>query len=239
MPFPSYLHRAPILVNVDTSNDFMRPDGALYVTGAEPLIERLNAFWGELQAGELAYAIGLFDSHIAETYPHTDEAKLFPMLHSVVGTPGWNYAPDINLLNGKCPIGYFLKPVFGIGGGDTGIERSTGKSETSLLIEAQQEGRISEEEIHKMIEIAENYYKLATPAAGTLNGFTFGEHRDSFFGRIHFNVTKTALVTGVATDYCVRHATRYLLEQGFTVVLLTDLVAVSSIRFKTPPDSGT
>lgn len=216
--FPAYLRGKAVLVNVDTSNDFMwegingKPTGKLPVTGAQKLIDRLNDFFDAVPKGLFEEALALFDTHFEASYPHTDEAALFPP-HSLYGTWGWQYAPDVDKLAAKTAIGYFMKPVFGIGGWDSGVEANAGKPE-QLLLE-------NEEERY----IRTNLYRHGVKDAKAPFGWYFGEQRDDYFARLRAEGVCTAVVTGVATDYCDKFAIEYLLEEGFNVVVLTDLVA--------------
>jgi len=75
----------PILVDVDTQHDFMRPTGALYVPGAEalePTLARLVA---------ACHAAGV--PHLATLDTHTPDDPEFAAFgfppHCVAGTPGW------------------------------------------------------------------------------------------------------------------------------------------------------
>lgn len=70
---------------VDMQNDFVLPDGKLYVPGAESLIEPANEF---LRNVKFDKTIATFDTHYAETYKKTEESKIFPS-HCLYRTHGW------------------------------------------------------------------------------------------------------------------------------------------------------
>lgn len=74
-----------ILVDVDTQIDFMEPNGALYVPGAEGLGDRLRAL--------VAFAAELGAPHLATMDTHTPDDPEFAAFnfppHCVKGTAGW------------------------------------------------------------------------------------------------------------------------------------------------------
>ena len=77
-----------IFLDIDTQRDFMLPDGALYVEGAEgliPQIERLTRFAVEHDI----IIVSSFDAH----EPNDPEFKEFPP-HCVKGTPGQENIPE-------------------------------------------------------------------------------------------------------------------------------------------------
>ena len=81
--------RRPVIFwDVDTQVDFIRPDGKLYVPGAEKLIpnwKRLTDF--AAQNGILV--VGDVDAH----QPDDEEFKVFPP-HCLAGTPGQQKIPE-------------------------------------------------------------------------------------------------------------------------------------------------
>lgn len=76
---------------VDEQDDFMQPDGALYVQGAEKLIEPTNQF---LKTARFKKKIVSFDTHYRKTYKKTEEAKTFDF-HTIYGTRGWKLSIDV------------------------------------------------------------------------------------------------------------------------------------------------
>lgn len=84
--------KSRLLHIVDMQNDFVMPDGKLYVPGAESLIEPANEF---LDSVEFDETIATFDTHYRETYNKTEESKMFPP-HCLYGTKGWQLAVQIH-----------------------------------------------------------------------------------------------------------------------------------------------
>ena len=85
-----------IVVVVDTQADFMNPDGALAVAGADALAEPMRQYLAALDPADTAAVLFTFDTHDRATYPHSAEAQQFP-IHCVRGEPGWAnvLSPDI------------------------------------------------------------------------------------------------------------------------------------------------
>ena len=83
-----------IAVIVDAQVDFMKEDGALYVDGAEPVVEIIDQYLESLTV-ENGYFGVLFtaDTHDPETYPESPEAEMFPP-HCYIGTDGFDFAVD-------------------------------------------------------------------------------------------------------------------------------------------------
>ena len=140
-----------ILVDVDTQHDFMDPAGALYVPGAERLVDNLAAIVAA------AHAHGV--PHLATLDTHTPDdpefaAYGFPA-HCVAGTPG--------------------------------------------------------------------HAKLAvTAGARVFPKATFDVYTNPAFAEAVAGLApETALVVGVATDYCVKAAALGLLGQGVAVLLIS------------------
>ncbi|MEP9403346.1 isochorismatase family cysteine hydrolase [Sphingomonas sp. VNH70] len=79
---------ADLILVVDTQADFMLADGALPVPGADAVVAPLRAWLGARAAADTAAVLFTFDTHDADTYPDSAEAKLFP-IHCVRDTPGW------------------------------------------------------------------------------------------------------------------------------------------------------
>ena len=86
------------VIVVDTQVDFMSPDGALPVAGAEALVAPMHAWLATLEPAETAGVLFTFDTHYADTYAATAEAALFP-IHCVRDTPGWSNMIDASLLD--------------------------------------------------------------------------------------------------------------------------------------------
>lgn len=81
------------VIVVDTQADFMGAGGALAVPGAEALAEPMQAWLGRLVPEETAGVLFTYDSHEADRYGDSAEARLFPP-HCLRGTPGWENVLD-------------------------------------------------------------------------------------------------------------------------------------------------
>ncbi len=84
-----------ILVDIDTQVDFMTPDGALYVKGAEKIIPNLERLfrWAERNKVPIISSV---DAHL----PDDIEFKRFPA-HCVKGTQGQKKIPETLTNNHK------------------------------------------------------------------------------------------------------------------------------------------
>lgn len=80
--------RSVIFWDVDTQADFIRPDGKLYVPGAEKLIPNLNLLT-EAARQDRVFIVGDMCVHA----PDDPEFKQFPP-HCVIGTPGAEMIPE-------------------------------------------------------------------------------------------------------------------------------------------------
>lgn len=79
---------------IDVQNDFMRPDGALYVPGAETIIAPLQQHLAMLDSRGVLFT---YDTHVLGIYEASEEAKQFP-IHCVKGSEGWQLAVDRSVL---------------------------------------------------------------------------------------------------------------------------------------------
>ena len=100
-----------IVIVVDTQADFMNPDGALAVSGADALAEPMNDWLGALSPDDTAAVLFTFDTHYADTYPLSEEAKEFP-IHCVRETPGWHNVLDAGRVDPAIPTWRLEKGVF-------------------------------------------------------------------------------------------------------------------------------
>ena len=84
-----------IVIVVDTQADFMSANGALAVAGADALAPAMTRFLQTLDPDDTAGVLFTFDTHFADTYPSSEEAKQFP-IHCVRGETGWRnvLSPD-------------------------------------------------------------------------------------------------------------------------------------------------
>jgi nicotinamidase/pyrazinamidase len=88
-----------ILVDVDTQHDFCDPSGALYVRGAEKLVDRWRSLIDRAVARG-AKIVGSVDSHAFDAWEFAGAAEKGPNgetpnfpAHCVKGTPGWLKVP--------------------------------------------------------------------------------------------------------------------------------------------------
>ena len=92
-----------VLIVVDMQKDFI--DGALgtpeAVAVVPKVIEKIKSFDGMVLATR--------DTH-SDAYLQTQEGRNLPVMHCVLGTPGWNIHPEIAQLLEETPIN---KPTFG------------------------------------------------------------------------------------------------------------------------------
>lgn len=102
---------ANLIVVVDTQADFMLPDGALPVPGADAIITPLAEWLAKRTADDSAAVIFTFDTHFADTYPASVEARQFP-IHCVRDTPGWRNLLDPLAIDPAIPCRTLEKGVF-------------------------------------------------------------------------------------------------------------------------------
>lgn len=81
-----------IAVVVDAQVDFMDPNGALFVPGADAVVPVIDEYLSSLTL-ENGYMGVVFtaDTHDEKTYPDSEEAKQFPP-HCYQGTDGFSFA---------------------------------------------------------------------------------------------------------------------------------------------------
>jgi nicotinamidase/pyrazinamidase len=99
------------LIVVDTQRDFMYPDGALYVSGADTFIPAANSFLRNLDAPEYSGVLFTMDTHTPEEYTGSPESEMFGP-HCVKGTDGWTNVFDPEYMSEAFPIYYLEKGVF-------------------------------------------------------------------------------------------------------------------------------
>jgi len=99
------------VIVVDTQVDFMHADGALAVSGAAALEPAMRAWLGCLDPADTAGVLFTFDTHDADTYPASAEARQFP-IHCVRATPGWANVLDPAVIDRAIPAFRAEKGVF-------------------------------------------------------------------------------------------------------------------------------
>lgn len=100
-----------LIIVVDTQADFMLPDGALPVPGADAIVRPLAEWIARRTEADTAAVVFTFDTHFADTYPDSAEAQLFP-IHCVRGTPGWRNLIDPLSVTASIPCRTLEKGVF-------------------------------------------------------------------------------------------------------------------------------
>lgn len=100
-----------VVVVVDTQADFMDPDGALAVAGADALAAPMAEWLASLAPEDTAAVLFTFDTHFADTYPSLPEAQQFP-IHCVRETPGWQNVLDPEVVDPAIPTYRLEKGVF-------------------------------------------------------------------------------------------------------------------------------
>lgn len=99
------------LIVVDTQFDFVMPDGALYVPGAEEIISPAQKFLRGIDAPEYTGVLFTMDTHTVEAYTGSPESEQFP-IHCVKGTDGWTNVFNPEYMSEAFPIYYLEKGVF-------------------------------------------------------------------------------------------------------------------------------
>jgi len=99
------------VIVVDTQKDFMAPDGALTVSGADALVEPMQDWLQALTPEATAGVLFTFDTHEPAIYAGSAEAEVFP-LHCARGTDGWANLLDVAHLDPAIPAWRLEKGVF-------------------------------------------------------------------------------------------------------------------------------
>lgn len=99
------------VIVVDTQKDFMAPDGALTVSGADALLEPMRDWLQTLTPETAAGVLFTFDTHEPEVYAGSDESEFFP-LHCARGSDGWANLLDVAHLDPAIPAWRLEKGVF-------------------------------------------------------------------------------------------------------------------------------
>ena len=99
------------LVVVDTQFDFVMPNGALYVKGAEQIIVPGINFLANLNPDEYEGVLFTYDSHVPDIYNGSPESEQFP-IHCVMGTPGWQNVFNDSIIPDDIKIWTLGKRVF-------------------------------------------------------------------------------------------------------------------------------
>jgi len=185
-----------LAIVIDGQVDFMVPQGALYVPGADQVTPVLNEYLKELTL-ENGYIGVLFtaDTHDEETYPDSLEAKGdedkgipgFPP-HCYKGTDGFDFAFEAKNVPTETPKFILNKGVFNMW------------EEQELIVRP---------------------YRIA----GEMVAYGGEKTREDFFGDLISAGVEEVEVTGVAADYCVKWAIEGLISRGFKITLYDNLTA--------------
>lgn len=185
-----------ILVIVDTQIDFVMRYGLLAIAGAEAIVIPGIGVITNLDAGEYAAVLYTYDTHVASEYIGSLENVGQPDL----GIPGFRLHCE------KGTIGW--ENVFN--------PRLVPKG-------------IPVFELEKKVFDAWEKDSAETPVHPTnddrerLLGAAMG--RDEFFTRLQALGVDTAVVIGVAADFCVKDQVRGLLARGFNVEVIEEVTA--------------
>ncbi|MED5547005.1 cysteine hydrolase family protein [Novosphingobium decolorationis] len=101
----------PFVIVVDTQRDFMAPDGALSVAGADELVAPMQAWLEALDPETTEGVLFTFDTHDPAIYPGSPEAEAFP-LHCVRESAGWANMLDPDRIPAQIPAWKLEKGVF-------------------------------------------------------------------------------------------------------------------------------
>lgn len=94
------------LIIIDAQNDFIT--GSLGTEQARRMLPHLIAKAGRF-SGEILMTQ---DSH-TENYLDTQEGKMLPVVHCIIGTKGWEFAQELEKLRIEKEIKVYQKPCFG------------------------------------------------------------------------------------------------------------------------------
>lgn len=186
---------------VDAQEDFMDPNGALFVPGADALVPILNEYLGSLTL-ENGYVGAVFtaDTHDEETYPNSPEAKGDPDSgipgfppHCYMGTDGFKFAVD-----------------------PTNIPEDEDGKKIDIMILNKGVFNMWEED-----GLAVRPFKVK----GEVVAYFGDQARDTFFNNLKTAGIDEVEVVGVAADYCVKWAIDGLVSRGFKVTTYDNLTA--------------
>lgn len=185
-----------IAVIVDAQVDFMDPNGALFVPGADAVVPIIDEYLSTLTL-ENGYMGVVFtaDTHDEKTYPKSpeatgDEEKGIPGFppHCYQGTDGFKFAVKPQNVPSETQKFILNKGVFDMW------------EEPKLIVRP---------------------YRVT----GELVAYGGEQDREDFFNNIITAGVDEVEVVGVAADYCVKWAVEGLLARNFKVTLYDNLTA--------------
>lgn len=100
-----------IVIVVDTQRDFIAPDGALPVPGADTIVADMESWLRSLDPADTKAVLFTFDTHDAASFSGSPEAEEFP-IHCEKGTAGWDNLLSLDLLHPGLPAFTLEKGVF-------------------------------------------------------------------------------------------------------------------------------
>ena len=99
------------VIVVDAQRDFMLPNGALYVAGAEALVGPMNGWLEMLRPADTAGVLLTFDTHEPDRYAGSAEAEQFAP-HCLRDSAGWQTVLDVGAVDPAIPLYRLEKGVF-------------------------------------------------------------------------------------------------------------------------------
>lgn len=127
------------LIVVDTQYDFVMPDGALYVAGAEDIVVPGIEFLSTLDPDEYCGVLFTYDTHYEATYFDLPESKQFP-IHCIRGTSGHANVFNPSLVSGDIAKLDLIKGVFSMWEEDDILIGNTGFGDTNPTTTFRREG---------------------------------------------------------------------------------------------------
>ncbi|MCI8673902.1 MAG: cysteine hydrolase [Lachnospiraceae bacterium] len=94
------------LIIIDVQNDFVT--GSLGTEEARRMLPRLLE-----KAGRFPGEILLTKDTHTDNYPETQEGRLLPVSHCVIGTEGWEFPPELEKIRAERNAKVYEKPCFG------------------------------------------------------------------------------------------------------------------------------
>jgi len=192
------MRKVKILDISDMQNGFTREDGNLYVNGAEDIIAPANNFLRQVRNGIFDCTLIVMDTHFAEEYYRTEEARMFP-IHCEYGTKDWGLSIDVSSLP---DIHYLTKNHFNMWSEKRFEDIRFNDPERKIAYD-------------NLFHFVDSPYEPTEKVS-----------RDDLIKAISpdgdsANIEVT--IIGVASDYCNRYAMEGWLGRGASVTIIQDL----------------
>jgi len=204
-------------VVIDVQNDFIMPNGALYIKGAETILPHYQTYFRNMTP-ENGYegVLFSFDTHYVDTYDSYEESKEFPP-HCIHSTSGWTLSVDPKLIPKSVPQFMARKAYFDVWQENVEvIPFPEPRTSHPILMD-----KFIERMRGCLIEVVGVFsdYSVKMGNARVSEKRIFSSDRYTF---VSWDSCKHELwcyieVIGVSSDYCVRYAILGFLERGFTV----------------------